>query len=405
MEVTLNINDKDYPEVFKLKQRERDKKLKDIFRTGYDIHYPKINSKKDNEYCQILRKLEEINDSKDDSSDSFLSNQIDDMMSSIQKLTGVSNNSSKKGEVGEHMLEQVIAQRYGDLAYENKAKTPHSGDAWLSYPDGKTIMLESKNYNYRVNKDELEKMEKDMITNYIKFGIFISWCSTVQNRKDLDIHTFYHNGETYIVIVISNLSEDINKLDLGLQLMRKLLINFSDMRSFPWLVDDLKDNLSKLECLINKNYKLRDNFYNMSNTITDSLNNYYLYMREYQYDIEKNIKDIVDSIDSTIKNSIENQNEPLNKNIEEFNESKKWLLDHKSNPKIYPVLESFNDLINENKIKINDESLIRNNEKIGNLKIQKKKVLVSLNVGVCIELDDKNYLSTNLLLNDIFKKI
>ena len=111
-------------------------------------------------------------------------------MTSIHKLTGVTNNSSKKGEVGEYMLDQVITQRYGDLIIENKAKTPHSGDAWLTFPDGKKIMLESKNYNYRVNKDELDKMENDMITNYMKFGIFISWCSTVQNRKDLDIHTF-----------------------------------------------------------------------------------------------------------------------------------------------------------------------------------------------------------------------
>ena len=406
MEVTLNINEKDFPEVFKLKQRERDKKLKDIFRTGYDIHYPKINSKKDNEYCQILRKLEELNDLRDDSEESYLSGQIEEMMYSIQKLTGVSNNSTKKGEVGEHMLEQVISQRYGDVTYDNKAKTPHSGDAWLTFPDGKTIMLESKNYNYRVNKDELEKMENDMVTNYIKFGIFISWCSTVQNRKDLDIHTFYHNGETYLVIVISNLSDDINKLDLSMQLMRKLLINFSDMKSFPWLIDDLKDNMSKLEGLINKNFKLRDNFYSMSSTITESLNNYYLSMREYQYDIEKNIKDIVDSIDSTLKESIKNDNEgSINNEVKKFNLSKEWVLAHKDNNKIYQVLESLYDLLNENKVSVVDENLLKEETKIGYLKIQKKKVLVGLDVGLCIELDDKNYLSTNVLLNDIFKKI
>ena len=408
MEVSLNINNKEFPEVFKLRQRERDKKLRDIFKTGYDIHYPKIYSKKDNEFYQILKKLEELNDSRDDSTDSYLSNQIEEMMGSIQKLTGVSNNSSKKGEVGEHMLEQVITQRYGDLSYENKAKTPHSGDAWLTFPDGKTIMLESKNYNYRVNKDEIEKMENDMVTNHIKFGLFISWCSTVQNRKDLDIHTFYHNGETYLVIVISNLSDDINKLDLAMQLMRKLLINFSDMRSFPWLIDDLKDNLTKLESLISKNYKLRDNFYMMSNTITESLNNYYLFMREYQYDIEKNIKEFVDSVDSTIKESINSENNKIkstNDNIINFNESKKWILNHKDNQKIYSVLELLGDSFNENKIEVNEEFLLKEEEKIGNIKIQKKKVLVILNSGLSVDLDDKNYISTVVILNEILKKI
>ena len=65
------------------------------------------------------------------------------------------------------------------LLFENKAKTPHSGDAWLHLPDKKIIMLESKNYTTRVNKDEVEKMESDMKTNHIRFGIFVSWNSIV----------------------------------------------------------------------------------------------------------------------------------------------------------------------------------------------------------------------------------
>jgi len=412
MELTNIIHEKDYPEIFKLLKKEREKKIEEIFKTGYNIHYPKIKSIKDNEYCQILKKLEDLQESNNlnETNEEYLGNQIEEMMTSIHKLTGVTNNSSKKGEVGEYMLDQVITQRYGDLIIENKAKTPHSGDAWLTFPDGKKIMLESKNYNYRVNKDELDKMENDMITNYMKFGIFISWCSTVQNRKDLDIHTFYHNGETYLIIVISNLSVDINKLDLAIQLTRKLLINFTDMKSFPWLIDDIKDNLGKLEGLINKNFKLRDKFYGMSNVITESLNNYYLYMREYQYDIEKNIKEIVDSIDSTIKESIKT-NGTLNPNIKKFTSSKKWLLKYKKE-KMYQVLEAIHDCLKKNKIYVlpSDDKdiqveMIKESEKIGTIKIQKKKVLLSLQIGLNFDLDDKNYMVILPLLSDNCKKI
>ena len=70
-----------------------------------------------------------------------MDNRLDDLLQSIQKLTGIGNNSSKKGEVGENMLEEIIKQRYGDIKYENKAKTPHSGDAWLHLPDKKIIMF------------------------------------------------------------------------------------------------------------------------------------------------------------------------------------------------------------------------------------------------------------------------
>ena len=42
-------------------------------------------------------------------------------------------------------------------------------------------------------------MENDMKTNHIRFGVFVSWNSVVQNRKDIDIHSFNHNSETYMV--------------------------------------------------------------------------------------------------------------------------------------------------------------------------------------------------------------
>ena len=206
MTLTLVIDEDEYPEIFKLYKKDREKKIKDIFNTGYNIHFPNIeDSNKQLEYYTILERIEDIRSSSGINSDS----RLDELLQSIQKLTGISNNSSKKGEVGENMLEEIFNKRYGDILFENKAKTPHSGDAWLHLPDKKIIMLESKNYSYRINKEEVDKMENDMITNHIRFGIFASWNSVVQSRKDLDFHTFSHNGETYMVIIISNLGDDI----------------------------------------------------------------------------------------------------------------------------------------------------------------------------------------------------
>ena len=37
MVLTLTIDEDDYPEIFKLYKRDRDKKIKDIFNTGYNI--------------------------------------------------------------------------------------------------------------------------------------------------------------------------------------------------------------------------------------------------------------------------------------------------------------------------------------------------------------------------------
>ena len=84
-------------------------------------------------------------------------------------------------------------------------------------------MIESKNYLNTVKKDEMVKMEYDMKFNHIRFGLFISINASVQGFRDMDFHTFQNNGETYFVIILANLSNDINKLDLGYSMIRKLM--------------------------------------------------------------------------------------------------------------------------------------------------------------------------------------
>ena len=131
MSLTLTISQEDYPQIFKLYKKDRIKKLESIFRTGYDIHYPKFDDSSSIEYHAILQSIDEIKNS----SNNNMNSKFSELIESIQKLTGINNNSSKRGEVGENMLEEIFKKRYGDIVYENKAKTPHSGDAWLHLPD------------------------------------------------------------------------------------------------------------------------------------------------------------------------------------------------------------------------------------------------------------------------------
>ena len=118
MVLTLTIDEEDYPEIFRLYKKDRDKKIRDIFNTGYNIHFPNVSDhNKKLEYYTILNSIEEIKTSSGFGSDS----RLDELLQSIQKLTGIGNNSSKKGEVGENMLEEIFKKRYGDILFENKA--------------------------------------------------------------------------------------------------------------------------------------------------------------------------------------------------------------------------------------------------------------------------------------------
>ena len=401
MPLTLTIEEDDYPEIFKIYKRDRIKKIKEIFDTGYNIHFPNIeDNNKQLEYYTLLHSIEEMKNS----SGICMDSKLEELLHSIQKLTGIGNNSNKKGEVGENMLEQIIKQRYGDICYENKAKTPHSGDAWLHLPDKKIIMLESKNYSYRINKDEVEKMESDMKTNHIRFGVFASWNSTVQNRKDLDLHTFNHNNESYMIVIISNLGNDILKLDLSIQLIRKLAGHFSDMKKFPWIVNDIKQNLNELDKIIKKNYLLRDNFYILSNSVRTSLDCFYQQLRDYQYEINNTVQEIIDKVNSTMEKSLTKDNYQV-PDID-------ILSNYKSNTKIFPILSNLIDTFQTLNWKVEEDEnknlLIsnENNNEIGVIKIQKKKVLLLITkLNLTLDLDLGNYSDNIQIIPDICKNI
>lgn len=406
MVLTLSINEDEYPLIFKLYKREQEKKVEEIFKTGYNIHFPNVKDhNKQTEYHMLLKSIEDVKQNiLNDNQGTLMDSKMEELLFSIQKLTGIANNSSKKGEVGENMLEEIINQRYGDIIFESKAKTPHCGDAWLYLPDDKIIMLESKNYSYRINKDEVEKMENDMKTNHIRFGIFVSWNSVVQSRKEIDLHTFNHNSETYMIVIISNLAEDILKLDVSFQIVRKLMDNFYEMKNFPWVINDIKQDLKKFDEIIQKNYKLRDDFNNMSCGIRNFIDNFYQNLRDYQYELSKSAQLIIDKIESTMDNTVKNQ---IDYKIEELD----IVSEYKENQKIFPVISSLLDIFKKIDIKLEKENdtsikLIKQDDNIGFIKIQKKKILLNLiKLNIIFELDSGNYSESLNLIPDICKNI
>ena len=290
--------------------------------------------------------------------------------------------------------------------YENKAKIPHSGDAWLHLPDKKMIMLESKNYTHRVGKEEVDKMEFDMKTNHIKFGIFVSWSSQVQNRKDLDFHTFCHNSETYMVVIISNLGDDIIKLDLGLQIIRELAQNFNDMKQFQWIQNDITQSLNELDIIIQKNYKLRDNYYLMSTSIRSSMDGFYTQLRDYQYEINIKAQEIIDKVKNTMQNS--KQKNKI-KNVSNTT----LLKEFKKNKKMFPILSCLLDTVSniENMtIEATKDpttfTISKNKEELGTFKIKSKKVSICLSkLNFNMDLETDKYNESIKILPEICKNI
>jgi hypothetical protein len=363
IDINLKLEKKYYPLLFQLKKKDKDKIAKKIFSIGYSILYPKLDSNnKSLEYKEIIQHIESL---KDNLNTPELNNKITSLECALEKLIGLSSSSNKKGILAENILENIFQERYGDITYINKTQISHCGDAWLYLPNDKIIMLESKNYTTIVNKDEVIKMQNDMITNHIKWGIFVSFNSSIQTMKELDFFVFNHNNENYHIVMVSNLSNDITRLDLALSLLRKLILLYSDLNNFPWIVNNIKTELNNLNDLLELNYLLRDNFITMEKDIIKNINTYYTKLRDYQFNLDSKIKDIINKISSTM---IESTN--INTTFDYSNFIK--LSNNKSVASL--IVDSFQ----KKGIILNNQNLIFKDTNIGEVKFLKKKIIIEL---------------------------
>ena len=379
--VTLKLYKSEYPILFKMQKNELEKMILEIFNNGYKLYFP-----------EDINKYELISTIKNEIKNEFNSLNIKEFENALNKLIGISSNSAKKGVFVENILEELFNKRYGDISFVRKSQTAHSGDAWLYLPNNTIIILESKNYTTTVNKDEIIKLQNDMITHHIKWGLFISFNSSIQGMKDVDIHMFVHNNENYCVVMISNLTSDIYKLDLGLQLIRKLITTFNNIDKFEWIAQDFNNSIKELNELITKNYHLRDAYYLMEKNIQLSLSNFHTLLRNYQYDIELKINQITNKI-QTIENKDDSQ----------------LLINTYIDSKLLPLITRLVDITISKKWIIKSENnnwIIKNNDKnIASIVIQTKKISINiinndLNINLHLGKDTEN--KTNL---DIIKSI
>ena len=62
-----------------------------------------------------------------------------------------------------------------------------------------------------------------MIEQNIKWGLFVSFNSRIQDCKDLDIKTFQNQGETFTIVYVGRLGVDISRLDIAINLLRLII--------------------------------------------------------------------------------------------------------------------------------------------------------------------------------------
>ena len=350
LSINMELSEFQFPRLFELNEDNLPNILQKIITFGYNCYFPEpmIETTYD--------KLEE------DKSDDKLDNKIDMLDTLINKLTGVSNNSKKIGIFGENYIQELITKNFIGMAYQQTGETDHSGDGLLTLNNGSEILVEIKNYSTVINDDEINKFTFDMKSTKRKFGLFVSLATKINKMKIIDLKTFVHENETYYQFYISNLNDDLHRLEVGILLLQVLSeYNNNKVKEFT-LDDTIKDKLNTLIDQVNENEKLRGCFLETEKEIRNSLNNFYQKLRDNHMDMENKIKNIF----TTLKdNNVIN----LPNEIEE-NE----LLEKYKNTKIINILKKTIDYLDSKSIEYTstDKEIIIKD--IGTIKILKEKI-------------------------------
>ena len=369
LSVNLELNETEFPRLFELSEESMPNILKKLFVFGYNCYFPE----------PIIEPLENVNKLSDDINSTKLEQKLDLVDTLINKLTGVSNNSKKIGIFGENYIHELISKNFIGMSYQQTGESDHSGDGLLTLSNGSEILVEIKNYSTIINDDEINKFTYDMKTTKRKFGLFISISTKINKTKTIDLKTFVYENQTYYQFYISNLNEDLHRLEVGILLLQ-LLSEYTNHKNKEYTLDEtIKDKLNTLIDQVNENEKLRGYFLDTEKEIRNSLNIFYQKLRDNHMDMENKIKNIFTCLKD---NNITNLPDEIEEN--------ELLIKYK-NSKIINILKKTIDYLNTKSIEyscLDKEITLKN---IGCIKIFKDKLELQTKTKLKIPISNETW--------------
>ena len=397
MEVKIKLDKELFPKLFEIED-DLESKIMFLLNIGYQNVF---SSKSEinlidnvNNICRrykddILNGIDLKNENINLRLDDIKSNvKSEELLNTLDKLFGIRNTSSKKGEISEDLVFNFINENYRNYTLNETRKIAHSGDAELISPTGLKCLLEIKNYTSSVNKDEVDKLKYDLKFKNIKFGLFVSLQTNICFKNSIDYETFEYNNETYHIIFISKLMNDINKLDCGILMLENIFkINFKD--NYDLKIKQIKElvynNINEIEGIIKETEKLRIEYNNMEMVIKSNFDLFYNKFRDYESEMKLKISKIWNNLFNDLGNIecnfIDNKTSIMNEITKK--------------DKCYNILGKLFDILNKNNINVNKNNneikLIKKRDVIGNIKKTKDKINIQFenNISLVLKSNDK----------------
>jgi hypothetical protein len=385
MKVTINIDKNIFPKLYDYKDDELNNIIINLLNIGYQNVYSSINEKKlitniDNSFRKYKDDIIlDINNNNNNIKDKIsllesnlnnlnVDNKLNEFSNIVNKLFGISNNSCKKGDVSEKLIYNIISQKFKNYNYEKKNHIAHHADGELTSSTGFKSLVEIKNYNHVVNKDELDKFKYDLKYTNNTFGIFLSLQSGIVGKNIIDYEIYDNNIH---IIYISKLMDDINKIDYGI-ILSEILFNMNSSLSNDIKIDEITSKIKKkfneLDVILKKTVNLREEYDKLELNIKSNLNMFYSSLRNYEIELKLKMDDIwYELINDLSKNYVDMKD--------------KLLLKMNKKDKCYKIMEKLFDILEKNNINIrsnNNDLLMIKDKEIGNIKKMKDKVVINI---------------------------
>lgn len=381
MKVTINLDKNIFPKLFDYKGDELNNIILNLLNIGYQNVYSSINEKKlitniDNSFRKykddIILDNNNIKDKisllESNLNNLNVDNKLNEFSNIINKLFGISNNSCKKGDISEKLIYDIISQKFKNYNYEKKSHIAHHADGELSSSTGFKSLVEIKNYNHVVNKDELEKFKYDLKYTNNNFGIFLSLQSGIVGKNIIDYEIYEDNIH---IIYISKLMDDINKLDYGIilsEILFKMNSTFSNDIKVDEITSKIKTKFNELDIILKKTVNLRVEYDKLELSIKSNLNMFYSSLRNYEIDLKLKMDDIWKELINDLSKDYVDMKDKL-------------LLEMSKKDKCYKIMERLFDILERHNINIRsdeNEIIMMRDKKIGMIKKMKDKVVVSI---------------------------
>lgn len=374
---TININLNDYPELIDIKKdKNYNNILQTIFRLGYNTYFNTVSNNL--EYYTV----------KDDII-STLNNTIQPLNDLTKSLYGL-NSSTRKGEITEVLIEDIISKQLPEYNYDIKRGIAHHADGELTSPSGLKALVEIKNYNNTVPEDEVEKFKYDLAYRNINYGLFISTKSGIQYQKPFSYEKYEKDGIVYHIVYVSKVFEELHKIYTGVLLLENIY-KFIKKNETSKIDKAVLNNIRKIEKIIEEFSKIKNKYLEMESNIKKSLDDYYTIIRDAEFQMKEKFNDIWSQI-------VDDDNKLI-----KYTDKEKII--NNSPKKIQNILEkilnkfdnNFNFALNDN----DDIDIIINNKIICIIKLFKVKIVVKfMNYDLTItNLSDDTKLLDAYILN------